>query len=286
MQGTFISFNTAGITFEERFLALLLKVKQKNGQCQTYYLQAPVLADLLTILQYRLLRTFQRLQEQGDSYKEELIACNESLMASIPEVDMAEIQQPDPEKRIMSIVPKFGESDTTLILALQNEHICTLCIEDKQVEAMTLAINQSLKVADDQTVIQYISSSMDFLMCYAVDLTTQPNIDYQQYSHEDWKQNLFFHYLGVLYWKTTSRCGLLRKAPSSRRCTRSWRHARSSVPLSLPSREECSVWKSACVLCTPSIWRGKQSLASDPHLTTTPLSALAERGVTHQFGHL
>ncbi|EOV2035471.1 YjeJ family protein, partial [Klebsiella pneumoniae] len=41
MQGTFISFNTAGITFEERFLALLLKVKQKNGQCQTYYLQAP-----------------------------------------------------------------------------------------------------------------------------------------------------------------------------------------------------------------------------------------------------
>ncbi|MCP6401477.1 YjeJ family protein, partial [Klebsiella pneumoniae] len=43
------------------------------------------------------------------------------------------------------------------------------------------------------------SSSMDFLMCYAVDLTTQPNIDYQQYSHEDWKQNLFFHYLGVLY---------------------------------------------------------------------------------------
>ncbi|HCK0334792.1 TPA: YjeJ family protein [Klebsiella pneumoniae] len=199
MQGTFISFNTAGITFEERFLALLLKVKQKNGQCQTYYLQAPVLADLLTILQYRLLRTFQRLQEQGDSYKEELIACNESLMASIPEVDMAEIQQPDPEKRIMSIVPKFGESDTTLILTLQNEHICTLCIEDKQVEAMTLAINQSLKVADDQTVIQYISSSMDFLMCYAVDLTTQPNIDYQQYPQEEWKLNLFSHYLGVLY---------------------------------------------------------------------------------------
>ena len=46
MQGTFISFNTAGITFEERFLALLLKVKQKNGQCQTYYLQAPVLGKV------------------------------------------------------------------------------------------------------------------------------------------------------------------------------------------------------------------------------------------------
>lgn len=29
MQGTFIGFNTAGITFEERFLALLLKVRRK-----------------------------------------------------------------------------------------------------------------------------------------------------------------------------------------------------------------------------------------------------------------
>ena len=69
---------------------------------------------------------------------------------------------------------------------------------------------------------------------------------------------------------------LIEKSPSSRRCTRSWRHARIFSTIILPSREECSVWKSACVLCTPSIWRRK-SLASDPHLTTTPLSALAER---------
>ena len=36
-------------------------------------------------------------------------------------------------------------------------------------------------------------------MCYTVDLTTQPNIDYQQHPQEDWKLNLFSHYLGVLY---------------------------------------------------------------------------------------
>lgn len=41
MQGTFIGFNTAGITFENRFMALLLKIKQENGFCQQYYLQAP-----------------------------------------------------------------------------------------------------------------------------------------------------------------------------------------------------------------------------------------------------
>ncbi|MGP0745094.1 YjeJ family protein, partial [Escherichia coli] len=53
MQGTFIGFNTAGITFEDRFLALLLKIKQQNVPCQQYYLQAPILLDFLLILQNR-----------------------------------------------------------------------------------------------------------------------------------------------------------------------------------------------------------------------------------------
>ncbi|HCD3253221.1 TPA: YjeJ family protein [Klebsiella pneumoniae] len=199
MQGTFIGFNTAGITFEDRFLALLLKIKQPNGLCQQYYLQAPILHDLLLILQNRLLATYKRLQEEGEIYKEALIAYNESLIANIPAVEMAEIQQPNPERRIMSITLKPGEKESTLILVLQNEQICTLCIEDRQVEALLAGIQQALKTVNDQAVIQYLSSNMDFLMCYAVDLTTQPNIDYQQYPQEEWKLNLFSHYLGVLY---------------------------------------------------------------------------------------
>ncbi|MGL3814320.1 YjeJ family protein [Klebsiella pneumoniae] len=199
MQGTFIGFNTAGITFEDRFLALLLKIKQQNGPCQQYYLQAPILLDLLLILQNRLLVTYKRLHEQGETYKEELIAYNESLIANIPAVEMAEIQQPNPERRIMSITLKPGETESTLILVLQNEQICTLCIEDRQVEALLAGVQQALKTINDQEVLKYLSSNMDFLMCYTVDLTTQPNIDYQQHTQEDWKLNLSSHYLGVLY---------------------------------------------------------------------------------------
>ncbi|MFI4568831.1 YjeJ family protein [Klebsiella pneumoniae] len=194
-----MGFNTAGITFEDRFLALLLKIKQQNGPCQQYYLQAPILLDLLLILQNRLLVTYKRLHEQGETYKEELIAYNESLIANIPAVEMAEIQQPNPERRIMSITLKPGETESTLILVLQNEQICTLCIEDRQVEALLAGVQQALKTINDQEVLKYLSSNMDFLMCYTVDLTTQPNIDYQQHTQEDWKLNLFSHYLGVLY---------------------------------------------------------------------------------------
>lgn len=143
--------------------------------------------------------TYKRLHEQGETFKEELIAYNESLIANIPAVEMAEIQQPNPERRIMSITLKPGETESTLILVLQNEQICTLCIEDRQVEALLAGIQQALKTVNDQAVIQYLSSNMDFLMCYTVDLTTQPNIDYQQHPQEEWKLNLFSHYLGALY---------------------------------------------------------------------------------------
>lgn len=203
MQGTFIGFNTAGITFENRFMALLLKIKQENGFCQQYYLQAPIVLDLLLILQNRLLVTFKSLQDQGETYKEKLIAYNESLIANIPAVEMTEIQQPNPERRIMSITHKPDETWSTLILVLQNEQVCTLCIEDRQVEALLAGIEYTLKTVGDQAFIQYLSSNLEFLMCYAVDLTTQPNIDYQQYPQEEWKLNLFSHYLGVLYCSET-----------------------------------------------------------------------------------
>ncbi|HBS5656132.1 YjeJ family protein [Klebsiella variicola] len=199
MQGTFIGFNTAGITFEERFLALLLKVKKENGFCEIYYLQAPVLADLLLILQSRMAVVFQRLANQGEAYKDELITYNEALVAHIPQVETAEIQQPSPERRIMSITLKPGETQSTLILVFQDEQISTLCIDDLQIEALIIGIQQALKTVGDLELVKYLSSNMDFLMCYTMDLTTQPNIDYQQYLQEEWKLNLFSHYLGVLY---------------------------------------------------------------------------------------
>ncbi|WP_323098585.1 YjeJ family protein [Klebsiella variicola] len=199
MQGTLIGFNTAGITFEERFLALLLKVKKENGFCEIYYLQAPVLADLLLILQSRMAVVFQRLENQGEAYKDELITYNEALVAHIPQVETAEIQQPSPERRIMSITLKPGETQSTLILVFQDEQISTLCIDDLQIEALIIGIQQALKTVGDLELVKYLSSNMDFLMCYTVDLTTQPNINYQHYPQEDWKLNLFSHYLGVLY---------------------------------------------------------------------------------------
>lgn len=199
MQGTFIGFNTAGITYEDHFMALLLKVQKQNGLCQTYYLQAPVLADLLMVLANRLSIFLPRLQQSDDTLKEELIAYNNELIANTPAVDMDEVQNPNPELRIMSITLKPGVNESTLILMLQNEQITTLRIDDRQVEALIMGINQSLKMVADTKLNEYLALALDFVLLYTVDLTSQPNIEYQQYPQEEWKLNLFSHHLAVLY---------------------------------------------------------------------------------------
>ncbi len=99
----------------------------------------------------------------------------------------------------MSITLKLGETQSTLILVFQDEQISTLCIDDLQIEALIIGIQQALKNSRRPGTGSVFKFKYGFLMCYTVDLTTQPNIDYQQYPQEDWKLNLFSHYLGVLY---------------------------------------------------------------------------------------
>ena len=199
MQGTFIGFNTASIKYEDKFLALMLKVKLSNQLCQSYYLQAQALTDLLLVLQHRMAIVLQRLNAEGESYKSELVAFNEQLIENTPVIDMPEVQQPNPERRVISITLKPGATWSTLILVLQNEQIATLRIDDMQVEALLVGIQQSLKNAGDNELIKNLTSSLESLMLYALELTNSKNVDYQQYIQDEWKLNLFSHYLGVLY---------------------------------------------------------------------------------------
>ncbi|WP_434665832.1 YjeJ family protein [Klebsiella sp. B345] len=199
MQGQFIGFNTSGITLEDRFFALMLKTKQQDQRCQTYYLQVNALTDLLLVLRHRMTVVFQRLMTEGDSYQAELSAFNEQLLANTPPIEASEIQQPNQERRIMSITLKPGTTASTLILVLQNEQIVTLHIDDMQVEALLIGIYQALQSTGDEAVIEYFDTMLDFLLLYTIDLTQSRNFDYQQYTQSEWRLNLFSHYLSVLF---------------------------------------------------------------------------------------
>jgi uncharacterized protein VirK/YbjX len=64
----------------------------------------------------------------------------------------------------MSITLKPGDTGSTLILVLQNEQIATLRIDDMQVEALLIGIQQSLKNTGDNELIHYLTLSLEGLM--------------------------------------------------------------------------------------------------------------------------
>lgn len=205
MQGTFIGLNTAVIKYEDRFLALLLKLKDNNGGSSLYYIQAPVLIDLMLCLRYRLDNIAKRLEEQGDVYKDELIAATKLLLINTPQIEIPEVQQPIPERRVISFTPKSSKTTSTLVAMMANEEAAFIVIDDMHVEALMIAIQQALNHAGETQLLQLIGVNMTYLMLYAVDLTRGDDIDYQQQMHEQWKLDLFSHYLAVLYCYETEQ---------------------------------------------------------------------------------
>lgn len=199
MNSTFSSFNTAVIKYEDKFLALLLKLKQKDGTSPIFYMQFPVLVDFIHCLRSRQALVKQRVEESGEPYKEELFAAHELLIKDVPQIDIPELQQPDPGRRIASVTLKPGKELSTIIIMMQSEEIAILHIDDKHVDSMLTALQLALVNAEEKEILNYLNMNMDYLMLYAADLASSKNIDYQQFQVEEWKLNLFSHYLAVLY---------------------------------------------------------------------------------------
>ncbi|HDY8421297.1 TPA: hypothetical protein RRG82_003628, partial [Klebsiella pneumoniae] len=100
MISTVLGFNTAIIKQNDNFLALALKIKRGDNTCQTYYLQHATLNDLLIILNNQMQRVAHRLIEQGESYREQFREQVESYIKTTPQIEAAEVQSPEPGRRI------------------------------------------------------------------------------------------------------------------------------------------------------------------------------------------
>lgn len=199
MQGTMKGFNTAAIKNGEELFALALKIKQQDELCQLYYLQPVELFDLLQILMSRLVKIAQRANIEGESYQTKLVASSQSLIINTPQIDMPELQQPNPVRRIASLTLKPGDNYFSMIAVLQDESIAILTVDDTQAGAMLVGIQQALQNSGDEKLLTYINSHLDHIILYATDLTGMPRIDYQQFEYPEWKHTLFSHHLAVLY---------------------------------------------------------------------------------------
>lgn len=204
MQNSITGINTAVIKYENHFLALLLKTKQSDGLYQHYYLQVPELASLLTILRNRMIVVSERLMFEGEAYGKKLRAFSDALMNHTPQIEEEELQHPNPERRVMSLMLKPGGSVSTLIATLQNDLITLLYIDDMLTGPLIAAIQQALIHAGETELIQYFASTVNHLMLYTARLSNTEAMNYQQYPQDDWKQLPFTHHLAILFCFNTA----------------------------------------------------------------------------------
>ncbi|PXH97140.1 hypothetical protein DMQ72_11305 [Klebsiella quasipneumoniae] len=197
--------NTAPIKQGDHLFLMSFKVKDANDSDRLFYMQITTLVDFLTILRNRVLRVSERILANGEIYKKKAQVDIESLASNIPEITPAEVMQPNPGNLVTSIAPKFKDDTFSLIVILQNEKVLTLEINDTQVEFIIMAIQKAIETIDDKDTMLIISSLVDFLLIYSVDLSNLQYLNYKEIKHEIWKQHLFSDYLEVIYCFETEK---------------------------------------------------------------------------------
>lgn len=191
--------NTAPIIQNERLFLMSFKFRDSSNNERMFLMQISTLIDFLIILRGCALRVGQRLATRSDDYKMECIAENEKLAQNIPEITQAEVMQPDPGNLVISIAPKISEEHFSLVAVLHNEHVMTIGIDDTQAEFIMIAIKKAIDHIKDDETLRMISTFMDFMVLFDVNLSDINNLKYNQLNHEPWKQYFYATYVAVLY---------------------------------------------------------------------------------------
>lgn len=197
--------NTAPIKQGDHLFLMAFKISGTENNGCLFYMQLTTLVDLLIILRSRITKVAQRLVERGNKYEKKIKSDIDILNNNIPEIYYPEVSQPNSMQLVTSIAPKFKDEAISLIIAMQNEKIITIEINDTQVEFFILAIQKAIETINDKETLNILGSLLDFLLLYSVDLTNLDFLNYKEINHELWKHNLYSEYLAVLYCFETER---------------------------------------------------------------------------------
>ncbi|MDP1258450.1 YjeJ family protein [Klebsiella quasipneumoniae] len=197
--------NTAPIKQGDHLFLMAFKISGTENNGCLFYMQLTTLVDLLIILRSRITKVAQRLVKRGNKYEKKIKSDIDILNNNIPEIYYSEVSQPSSMQLVTSIAPKFKDEAISLIIAMQNEKIITIEINDTQVEFFILAIQKAIETINDKETLNILGSLLDFLLLYSVDLTNLDFLNYKEINHELWKHNLYSEYLAVLYCFETER---------------------------------------------------------------------------------
>ena len=208
---TIHGLNAGVIRHDNDFVALALKIKHDANNDSLLFLPLLPLKDLLLCLEYRL--PAKNLPDDATTL----------LQSNAPQLIEDELKNADIRLRVESVtLLDTTKNSLTLAFALSQGETLTLDIADSQIAALVKLIIHSMNNAGLRSVVESLSSVLDFLPLYDVDCQNNAQLEYDSYQHPDWKYSLFTHCLVVVFQYKNDRgeehtCGSVIKtrAPSA-----------------------------------------------------------------------
>ena len=212
--------NTGVIHKKNEFIALALKIKEPKNKTSLFFLSPLGLRDLLIALESRLSVKHQLSEKEHAQYEKECDKVSQKMHENIPLIQEDELKNADINRRINSLmlVDDKGEN-LTFSLTLHDGQTCELLINERQIRVLVHAFIHAINNAGMRELALRITSLLDFLPLYDVDCQENDNLEYDSYTHPEWKQSLFNHYLAIIYRYTDDQgkaqfCGSVVKTPS------------------------------------------------------------------------
>ncbi|HIH5776272.1 YjeJ family protein [Citrobacter werkmanii] len=192
--------NTGVIRQKNEFVALALKIKEPRNKESLFFLSPLGLRDLLIALESRLHAKHQLSEEARLQYEKERDKASKKMHENIPLIQEDELKNADINRRINSLmlVGDKGES-LAFSLTLHDGQTHQLLINELQIQVLAHAIIHAINNAGMQELALRITSLLDFLPLYDVDCQQNDNLEYDSYTQQEWKLNLFNHYLAIIY---------------------------------------------------------------------------------------
>lgn len=180
--------NSGVICHNKHFVSLALKIRNINDKENLFLFSLAQLKDLLHVLESRI-ESFAKPQDSSEA----------EMLRNAPALNEQELQAAGDTARVAKISAALKIAGIELEIVTQSAEKTTYLINDNQVETFIRAIILAVKNAGFQDILLTVSSMLDFIPLYDMDLLNDGKMEYDSYNPQPWKLSLFSRYLLVVY---------------------------------------------------------------------------------------
>lgn len=180
--------NSGVICHNKHFVSLALKIRNINDKENLFLFSLPQLQDLLHALESRI----ESFSQPQDSSQPE-------MLRHAPALNEQELQAAGDTAHVAQISAAMKISGIELEIVSRSAEKTIFLINDNQVETFIRAIISAIKNAGFQDILLTVSSMLDFIPLYDIDLLNDGKMEYDSYNPQPWKLSLFSRYLLVVY---------------------------------------------------------------------------------------